>query len=131
MANNAQLANLFELTSGSDHVTYSSSSIAGVPLLSYRTRRASYDFRGDQIRHTSTELGTLVSVTLQTIPDLKTVVFSLLLPNVRVLMGSGGTHVEVPGVVTTVHTTIAGPPMGPEQTYDASSFRGTAQAVIF
>jgi hypothetical protein len=50
---------------------------------------------------------------------------------VNVLPGSAGTHIQVPGITTTTHTTIAGPVLGPEKTYSQVNLRGTAQVVTF
>ncbi|MBA2658644.1 MAG: hypothetical protein H0U72_03555 [Nitrosospira sp.] len=110
-------ANLFELSRGAIHVTYSSTSILGGPILSYRDNRLSRSFRGDEVRIQDTDIGQLITVTLETIPDLRTVNFSLVLPAVTVMPQSMGTHIRVPGITTTAPTTIAGPPPGPQQLY--------------
>jgi hypothetical protein len=123
-------ANLFELSSSSIHVTYSSTSILGGPLLSYRDSQLSRSFRGQEIRIQDTEVGQLISVTLESIPDLKTVTFSLILPVVTVMQQSSGTRIRVVGLTTTEPTTIAGPPPGPQQLYSAVTLRGTAQFIV-
>jgi hypothetical protein len=123
-------ANLFELSSSSIHVTYSSTSILGGPLLSYRDSQLSLSFRGKDIRIQDTEVGQLISVTLESIPDLKTVTFSLILPMVTVMQQSSGTRIKVVGLTTTEPTTIAGPPPGPQKLYSAVTLRGTAQFIV-
>jgi hypothetical protein len=123
-------ANLFELSSSSIHVTYSSTSILGGPLLSYRDSQLSLSFRGKDIRIQDTEVGQLISVTLESIPDLKTVTFSLILPTVTVMQQSSGTRIKVVGLTTTEPTTIAGPPPGPQKLYSAVTLRGTAQFIV-
>jgi hypothetical protein len=123
-------ANLFELSSSSIHVTYSSTSILGGPLLSYRDSQLSLSFRGQDIRIQDTEVGQLISVTLESIPDLKTVTFSLILPIVTVMQQSSGTRIKVVGLTTTEPTTIAGPPPGPQKLYSAVTLRGTAQFIV-
>jgi hypothetical protein len=123
-------ANLFELSGNQIHVTFSSTSILGGPILSYRDDQRSLSFRGDEIRIQSTELGELISVTLEAIPDLKTVTFSLLLPVVTVMPQSSGIRIKVPGITTTNPTTIAGPPPGPQQLYSLVNLRGTAQFIV-
>jgi len=123
-------ANLFELSSWRVRVSFSSTSIAGVPLLQYedpRTRRA---FRGKEIAFQDTALGTLITVNLEVIPDLRTVTFTLVLPAVRVSMVTGS-RLRVPGILTTTHTTIAGPPPGPERTYETVDLSGSARFVHF
>jgi hypothetical protein len=123
-------ANLFELNGNLIHVTYSSTSILGGPLLSYRDDQRSLSFKGDEIRIQNTELGELITVTLETIPDLKTVLFSILLPVVTVMPQSSGIRIKVPGITTTNPTTIAGPPPGPQQLYSLVNLRGTAQFIV-
>jgi hypothetical protein len=123
-------ANLFELSSSSIHVTYSSTSILGGPLLSYRDSQLSLSFSGKDIRIQDTEVGQLISVTLESIPDLKTVTFSLILPMVTVMQQSSGTRIKVVGLTTTEPTTIAGPPPGPQKLYSAVTLRGTAQFIV-
>jgi hypothetical protein len=123
-------ANLFELNGNLIHVTYSSTSILGGPLLSYRDDQRSLSFKGDEIRIQNTELGELITVTLESIPDLKTVLFSILLPIVTVMPQSSGIRIKVPGITTTNPTTIAGPPPGPQQLYALVNLRGTAQFIV-
>jgi hypothetical protein len=123
-------ANLFELSSNQIHVTFSETSISGKPLLSYRDDQRSLSFKGDEIRIQKTELGELITVTLEAIPDLKTVMFSMLLPTVTVMPQSSGVRIKVPGITTTNPTTIAGPPPGPQQLYSLVNLRGTAQFIV-
>jgi hypothetical protein len=123
-------ANLFELHGNSIHVTYSSTSILGVPILSYRDDQKSLAFTGKEIMISNNELGELITVTLETVPDLKTVIFSLILPIVTVLPQSGGIRIKVPGITTTNPTTIAGPPPGPQKLYSVINLRGTAQFIV-
>jgi hypothetical protein len=131
MAKKFQRANLFELSGDDIQVTYSSSSFSGLPLFSYRDSSINRQFSGEDIRSVKTELGELLTVTLEQIPDLRTVTFTLILPVVTVLPTSAGTHIQVPGITTTTQTTIAGPLLGAEKTYSQVSLKGTAQVVAF
>ncbi|MCC6552646.1 MAG: hypothetical protein IT372_06425 [Polyangiaceae bacterium] len=124
-------ANLFELSEQRLHVTFSSTSFAGDPQLEYRDGRTRRSFRGDEIAMRDTALGLEVTVVLETIPDLRTVSFTLVLPAVHVLPGSMGSRLRSPGIITTAHTTIAGPPLGPDKTYETFDLSGTAQHVVF
>jgi hypothetical protein len=123
-------ANLFELNGNLIHATFSSTNILGGPILSYRDDQRSLSFRGEEIRIQQTELGELITVTLEAVPDLKTVTFSLLLPVVTVMPQSSGIRIKVPGITTTNPTTIAGPPPGPQQLYSLVNLRGTAQFIV-
>lgn len=123
-------ANLFELSGASIQVSYSSTSILGGPIFSYRDNQLSRSFRGKEVRLQDTEVGQLITVTLETIPDLRTVTFSLVLPVVTVMPQSSGTCIKVPGITTTTPTTIAGPPPGPQQLYSIVNLSGTAQFIV-
>ncbi len=108
-------ATLFELSSKTIQVTYSTTNILGGPIFSYRNNILSRSFRGEEIRIENTAIGEVVTVTLETIPDLRTVTFSLIVPVVTVMTQSSGTRIRVLGITTTTPTTIAGPPPGPQQ----------------
>ncbi len=123
-------ANLFELSRGAIHVTYSSTSILGGPIFSYRDNQLSRSFRGEEVRLQDTEIGQLVTVTLEAIPDLRTITFSLILPIVTVMFQSNGIRIKVPGITSTAPTTIAGPPPGPQQLYSIVNLRGSAQFIV-
>jgi hypothetical protein len=124
-------ANLFELHDKTIQVSYSDTSILGGPLLNYRDERFNLSFRGEEIRIQDTEIGQLITVTLETIPDLQTVTFTLILPIVTVMSQGSETHVdEVPAITTTNPTTIAGPPPGAQQLYCVAKLQGTAQFIV-
>ncbi len=133
MAQNVEQANLFELSNRSHSIliTYSSTSVAGKPQLSYRDKNISRTFLGQEIRFDDTEIGQLVTVTLEAIPDLRAVTFTLVLTRVNVLPQSGRTLIRVPGILTTTHVTIAGQGLGAERTYSVVILQGTAQFVVF
>ncbi len=123
-------ANTFELSGKSIHVTYSSTSFTGVPTLSYRDNRLSRSFSGEEINVENTEIGQLVSVTLEAIADGDRVTFSLALPIVTLPRGPG-IRIKVPGVTVTNPSTIAGPPPGPQKLYSVVTMKGTAQFFEF
>lgn len=123
-------ANLFELHGKTIQVSYSDTSLLGGSLLNYRDDRISLSFRGEEIRVCDTELGQLITVTLEAIPDLRTVTFTLILPIVSVMSQSSGTRIKVPAITTTNPTTIAGPPPGPQKLYSIVKLQGTAQFVV-
>ena len=132
MAANFEQANLFELSDYSIQITYSSTSFTSQPQLSYRDNKINRNFMGEEIQILDTDiLGQLITVTLETIADLRSVTFTLILPLVNVIPQSGGTRVHVPGILTTTHTTIAGLGPGAEKTYSTVNLQGTAQFVRF
>ncbi|MBO3461688.1 hypothetical protein G7B40_039550 [Aetokthonos hydrillicola Thurmond2011] len=123
-------ANTFELSGGSIVVSYSETSFSGVPLLSYRDNNFNLNFSGQQIRIQDTEIGQLITVTLETVPDLRTVTFTLVLPSVNLSTTSEKIRITVPGIKTTTLTTIAGPGRGAEKTYSTVNLKGTASFTV-
>jgi hypothetical protein len=103
-------ANVFELFGESIQVSYSSPNVLGGPRLSYRDAQRSLVFQGNDIRSQNTEFGEVITVTLEAIPDFRTVTFTLILPVVTVMFQGSGTYIRVPGVTATNPTTLGGPP---------------------
>ena len=130
MAIASQTANLFELSCDDTQLTFSTSSFAGPPQLSYRGPEGDFDFSGDEIDTQATKLGTEVTVTLESVPDLHTITITLLLPSFT-LDADGESEFETLAIKTTNHTTIAGPPVGPAQSYEAIALHGVAKSVAF
>lgn len=122
--------NLYELSGTRLKVTYSSSSIAGKPLLTIRQGRKDQQFTGAEIKTDKTQIGQLITVTLEAHPDRKTMLFSVLLPDVN-LPDSLKSTIKTEAVVTTIKTTIAGPAKGQVQTYKTVLLSGTARSVDF
>lgn len=130
MATATRTANLFELSFDETQLTYSTSSINGQPRLSYTDADGAHSFAGDEIETQATKLGTEVTVTLEAIPDLRTVTLTLLLPSFK-LDDDLESEFETLAIRTTNHTTIAGPPAGPGQSYEAITLHGVAKSVVF
>ena len=123
--------NLFELRSGNIKITYSTSSISGQPLFTYKARRQTLTFQGEEIRQSDSEIGRQITVTIEQFPDLRTVTFTLLLPDIN----PEGTETlfRTVGITTITRTSIGGPDLvkGAIQTYLPRIFWGTARHVIF
>jgi hypothetical protein len=130
MATTTQEANLFELSCDGTSISYSTTSISGKPLLQYNGPEGELSFSGDEIGTAATALGSEVTVTLETVPDLHTITCTLLLPSLR-LPGGGESSFETLAIKTTAHTTIAGPPEGAGQSYESVALHGVAKAVDF
>lgn len=125
-------ANHFELKNFTIQITYSSSSFDGRPQFSYKKGANTQTFRGDEIQHQESAVGTLVSVTLRAIPDLKTILFTLLVPQVNIPDNENVT-IRTKAIETTIKTTIGGPDLvsGSVQTYKTYSFKGVASLLLF
>lgn len=125
--------NLFNLKSETVTVSYATTSIAGVAQFSYRDATREVSRSGDAILREVTEIGTLVTIEVENIPDLARVTFTLVLPAINLGPDSQPVVLHTLGVRTTNHTTIGGPDLiiGPLQTYETVALCGTAQLVAF
>jgi hypothetical protein len=89
-------------------------------------------FQGDEIRKDQTVLGKLVTVDLESVPDLHTITLTLVVPSIN-LGDETRQKFKTLAIRTTTHTSIGGPALveGPLQTYDVFKLKGTAQQVDF
>lgn len=126
-------ANLFDLKSADYKISFSTSSLDGRPHFSYTKGKVTKNFVGDQIKQEETAIGNLISVVLKSVPDLQTVVLSVLLPQVNIPHDKDSINFKTEGIVTTIKTSIAGPKLvsGAVQSYKYSVLRGVAKAVFF
>lgn len=80
-------ANTFNIT-GSIVISYSRTSVTGVPVFSYNDGELNLNFSGsDDIAQKDTPLGEIVTITLQNIPDAFIRTFTLLVPKTRLRIG--------------------------------------------
>ena len=123
--------NLFELRSGSIKIVYSTTSLSGLPLLNYEDSQRTLAFQGDEIRQSDSEIGHQITVTIEQMPDLRTVTFTLLLPDIN--LEGAETRFRTVGITTITRTSIGGPDLvkGPIQTYFSRILWGTARQVAF
>ncbi|MEU4694001.1 hypothetical protein [Actinoplanes sp. NPDC023714] len=126
-------ANLFDIL-GPMQINFASSSIKGVPLLSYRDATLNLNFEDEDITRLPTPAGgQLVTVTLETVPDAFDRTLTLVLPAVRLTMGD---TVEFETFVvetfdrSQAHVVTPGP-RGALQSYLFHQVKATAQAVNF
>ena len=125
-------ANLFDIT-GPIVVNYSRSSIAGVPLLSYKDAEHTLDFSDAEITRVDVAVGELVTVTLDQVIDAFVRTFTILVPKVHLAMGEE-VEFDAIGVETVDRSVAFVPPPGPEgvlQTYRVHDLHGVAQLVAF
>lgn len=123
--------NMYEFTGKRVKITYSTTSIPGEPRLSYRDRTRTLQFKGDEIRVTPTEIGQLVTVTLEVIPDLRVVTLTLLIPAIN--LQSDVVIFKTEAITTTHRTSIGGPALvkGALQSYSTQTLLGEASLVTF
>lgn len=132
IANGSTQPNLFELAGEYTQITYSTTSITGQPQFNYQDQQRDVNVAGDDIRSLETEIGTLVTVTLEVIPDLHTLTVTLLVPQINLDVGNEG-PLSTLTVLTTHRTSIGGPGLveGQLQTYESVALEGTARLVAF
>ena len=78
---------LFELQGDGVSITYSTSSIAGIPQFSYQDQDRTVSRSGDGIRTEETEIATLVMIDVENVPDAREVTATLFLPRYRPATG--------------------------------------------
>jgi hypothetical protein len=125
--------NRFELEGNCTKIIYSTTSFSAVPQLNYQDQKRNLNFSGDEIRSLPTEIGTLISVTLEVIPDLRTITLSLLIPNVNLPEGKRKNPIETIAILTTASTSIGGPDLvdGQLEAYQILMLKGIASFVEF
>jgi hypothetical protein len=123
--------NLYQLQGQQIHVTYSTSSFDGKPRFDYQDAYNSLQFVGDEIRTATSEIGTLVSVSIRKTIDTGSTSFTLLLPNIN-LENTKQASIITEGI-TTIHRFSVVPMLrqGQTQLYNVTQLSGTAQAVDF
>src|SRR4051794_13933863 len=127
------VANYFVLNGENTQISYATTSLSGVPQLTYQGQFGSHSFSGEQIDHVDTDIGELVMVRpLQVIPDLWEVSLTLLVPDVNLVAGGAETPIATVAILTTHNTSIGGPQLvqGALQTYETVALQGTAEFVI-
>jgi hypothetical protein len=123
--------NSFKLMGEDIQVDYSTTSVDGTPRFTFKKGQKTLSFSGSQISSSAVKIGTLVSVTVATVPDKSSTSFSVLLPAIK-LPESGRQTFRTIGITTVTQTTIAGPPpVGVQQTYKSVAMRGSARIVAF
>jgi hypothetical protein len=124
--------NLFHLHGHGVHVNYSTTGLDGKPSLSYQDSHGASSFHGDQITHTATPIGMLVTVALRTTVDAGGTTFSVLLPRVNLMGPSQSVAVHTEGF-TTVQKLSVVPAFnhGQTQIYTPIALQGTAAFAVF
>jgi hypothetical protein len=113
-------------------VTYSTTSINGTPRFDYHDSHGTHAFVGDeQIRTQPTEIGTLVSVTIQLTVDSGSTSFTLLVPTVN-LGKATSAPISTIGITTRHRFSInQSLNLGQTELYTVTHLTGTAEDVDF
>jgi hypothetical protein len=111
-------------------ITYLASGFQGLPYLTYQDQTQTLNFKGAEIRTAETEIGTLVTVTLQLTVDAGSTSFSSLIPAITLANTQATEVFKTVGVLTVHKTGLAGPPIsGARETYEVCELDGNAHAV--
>jgi hypothetical protein len=122
--------NLFELRNRRISVSFSATSITGDPLMHFKDRRHEVSVRGEEIRQVETEVGTLVTLTLEPDADAGALLFTLVIP--RVVLATP--NVTQPIATQGIYTRSRLPPRLPAsvqlQTSEVVELKGTASFIV-
>jgi hypothetical protein len=112
------------------HISYSTTSITGKPIFNYKDSKGAHNFTGDGIRTQNTEIGMMVTVLLEAVPDFHVITLTLLVPTIN-LDGSARKFKTI-AIQTTSKDTIAGESLvkGAVQSYEVIDLQGTANSVM-
>jgi hypothetical protein len=125
-------ANHYELKDDRVRVTYSTSGIDGQPHLTYDAESGeASSFAGTAIRSSRSDIGNLVHVILEDVPDESTRILTLVTPDVNVVAGEAECTAVI--IETVTRTSIGGPRLvqGAIHSYTAREIRGLARFVQF
>jgi hypothetical protein len=132
-AANTTPANLFECTGAGITVNYTSSNLIGQPTLNISLEGKNYSAIGLEILDQETVLGSLLSLTKASVPDLYTDTLTFVKPNVNV-SGFGETVSFFTRLFSTRnHTSIGGPQLveGVIQNSQSKLLHCIATAAVF
>ncbi len=116
---------LFELSGWGVEVTVSLDEDGRVERLSYRSEGQTREFPGEEVLVADSEIGTLVTVVLESgASDLPPVSLTLVLPVVNP-GGEGQFPVEAAAVRTTTRSLFGGPRPGPQHSYETITLEGS------
>jgi hypothetical protein len=104
---------------------------AQAPTLEYEGVEGTFTFSGQQVTVETSALGKMYTVTLNVVPDLRTLLFTLLLPPVTHKSGETKQAFDTIGIKSERHTSIQGKPTNPgaATTYTCLKLHGTAAKV--
>jgi hypothetical protein len=101
------------------------------PTMQYQGEEGKFTFAGEQLVKQSTALGTMYTVMLNVVPDLRTLYFSLLLPDVIHAAGATSQSFHTIAIKSEKHTSLQGIPnvTGGNPTYTVMKMSGNASKV--
>lgn len=120
--------NLFELQGHNTQITYSTTSVVGVPQLTYISRGQTLNFRGRDIQHEQPQLGQMVTVSLNNDPASEILeTLTLLIPVVNLPPESPEKTIQTTAIFSQVTKSVN----AQVQTYMTLCLTGQAKQVAF
>ena len=124
--------NLYVLSGGGIHVTYSTTGFNGQPHLTYSSAFVSRTFTGAEITTTASPIGTLVTVTIMLTVDAGSTTFTLVVPVVNLNNNTDIVAITTEGITTHHRFSIFPPALhGQIETYAVTQLTGNAEHVLF
>ncbi|QRN95114.1 hypothetical protein JRI60_39480 [Archangium violaceum] len=123
------LPNQFELAGKGISLSFSTTSITGQPLLHYKDARHEVNARGDEIRQVETEIGTLVTITLEPDADAGALLFTVLIPRAQLRDTASEVRITTEGVLTRSRFPRL-PANAQLQKYSVVPLRGSAHFIV-
>jgi hypothetical protein len=113
------------------HINYSTTSITGKLILTYKDPKDTHNFTGDGIRTQKTDIDMMVTVTIESIPDFHRTTLTLFVPTIN--LDGSNKKFKTFAIETTSKDIIAGAHLvkGAVQSYKVIGFSGTASHVMF
>jgi hypothetical protein len=123
--------NQFELLGRGISVSFSRTSITGDPLFRYQDACREVNARGDDIRQVETEIGTLVTVTLEPDADAGSLLFTVLIPRARLEGAGSELRISTEGIITRSRFPFSPTAMDDQlQEYRTVTMKGQASFVV-
>ena len=117
----------YQLSSGQLHVSYTTAGLDGQPHFTYQDAEKRLDFKGGEIRTSTSELGTLVTVSIRVTVDTGSTTFTLIVPNVSVDAGDSA-PVATQGITATHEFSVFhSAEEGQKDLYTFTALSGTAR----
>jgi hypothetical protein len=121
--------NQFKLHNQEVKVTYVTNGFQGGPTFIYDDGTVK-SFKGSEVRVLQTEIGNLVSVTLQLSVDTGSTSFSVLIPIIDLPNAQASQKFHTAGIKTVHKTFLSPPPKTLIESYQVDKLEGVAQSIV-
>jgi len=121
--------NQFKLHNQEVKITYVTNGFQGGPTFTFDDGQVK-TFRGPEVRVLQTEIGNLVSVTLQLSVDTGSTSYSVLIPIIDLPNAQANQKFHTAGIKTVHKTFLSSPPQTLIESYHVDKLEGTAQSVV-